>query len=116
MCREPGPYKGPHDLRGRGGGEFETESRYAVGNGPHAAAIADFDGDGLQDVAVVNAYSWDVSVLLGSDDGALGADCRNGAAGSRGARGRGRCGAGVNRGWPGRGGTPFPEPRWARTP
>jgi len=40
-----------------------------VGRFPSAAALADFDGDGIQDLAVANAGSGDVSILVGRCSG-----------------------------------------------
>jgi len=42
---------------------------YRVGEAPVAVAVGDFNGDGKPDVAVANANSGDVSVLLGRGDG-----------------------------------------------
>ncbi len=42
---------------------------YGVGSYPRFAVTEDFDGDGALDLAVVNEYSEDVSVLLGRGDG-----------------------------------------------
>jgi type II secretory pathway component GspD/PulD (secretin) len=52
---------------GRGGGgtsiQFPTTD-YAVGNGPVALVVADFNNDGLNDLAVVNENDNSVSILL----------------------------------------------------
>jgi len=56
-------------LLGRGDGTFQPESRYTVGDGPQAVAVADFNIDGKADLAVANIRSNDVSVLLGVGDG-----------------------------------------------
>ena len=42
---------------------------YAVGSGPYDMATADFNGDGYQDLAVVNDSVNTISVLLGNGDG-----------------------------------------------
>ena len=42
---------------------------YGVGSYPRFVVAEDFDGDGALDLAVVNEYSEDVSVLLGRGDG-----------------------------------------------
>jgi uncharacterized repeat protein (TIGR01451 family) len=49
--------------------EFATGVSYPVGTAPAAVAMADFNGDGKPDVAVVNSGSGDVSVLLNNGDG-----------------------------------------------
>lgn len=48
---------------------FPSEAEYPVGQGPGSVASADFDGDGIADLAVANAGSSSVSVLLGSGTG-----------------------------------------------
>jgi hypothetical protein len=45
---------------------------YAVGSGPHAVVVADFNGDGKADIATANQLSNDVSVLLNHGDGTFG--------------------------------------------
>src|SRR6202008_2051946 len=52
-------------LPGKPGGGFATATTYAAGSGPAAVAIAGLNGDGRKDLAVPNAQSADVSVLLG---------------------------------------------------
>jgi predicted NUDIX family NTP pyrophosphohydrolase len=54
-------------------GNFQPERRFVVGTGPSSVAVADFDGDGLQDVAVANFGSDNVSILLGNGFGVFGA-------------------------------------------
>src|SRR4051794_9216663 len=56
-------------LLGRGDGSFRTRVNYAVGNGPTAIAVGDFNRDGRQDLAVTNGFSGDVSVLIGRGNG-----------------------------------------------
>jgi hypothetical protein len=52
-------------LRQAGGGfAQDAGSPYAVGNGPSAAVAADFNGDGLADLAVTNFVGQSVTVLL----------------------------------------------------
>ena len=46
---------------------------YAVGSVPKALAIADFNGDGKPDMAVINESSGTVSILLGGGDGTFAA-------------------------------------------
>src|SRR6267143_785937 len=48
---------------------FAAPSNYAVGTQPQTVAVGDFRGIGVQDLAVVNAGSNTVSVLLGNGDG-----------------------------------------------
>src|SRR6516164_340033 len=42
---------------------------FDAGSGPQSVAVGDFNGDGKPDLAVVNSYSNNVSVLLGNGDG-----------------------------------------------
>ncbi|TMH06188.1 MAG: VCBS repeat-containing protein, partial [Betaproteobacteria bacterium] len=51
------------------GVSFPTTVIYPVGSFPRSLAIADFDGDGKADLAVVNETSQTVSILLGHGDG-----------------------------------------------
>jgi len=51
------------------GNGFATAVPYNVALFPFSAAVADFNGDGKADVAVANAHSNNVSVLLGNGDG-----------------------------------------------
>jgi hypothetical protein len=48
---------------------FNPAVNYAAGVRPHCVAVGDFDGDGNLDLAVANADSTDVSILLGNGDG-----------------------------------------------
>ncbi len=45
---------------------------FAVGSDPFSVAIGDLNGDGIPDLAVANAGSNSVSVLLGAGDGSFG--------------------------------------------
>ncbi len=45
---------------------------FAAGSRPYSLACADFNGDGKPDLAVANAISNDVSILLGNGDGTFG--------------------------------------------
>ncbi len=58
-------------LLGNGAGGFTaaTGSPFTVGSQPYAAAVADFNGDGYPDLAVVNTASNNVTVLLGNGSG-----------------------------------------------
>jgi hypothetical protein len=46
---------------------FALDVTYAAGASPSDVVIADFDGDGILDLAVVNSAAGSVSVLLGND-------------------------------------------------
>jgi hypothetical protein len=62
---------------GNGNGTFQnTLNTVRVGNNPVAAAVGDFNGggsqgDGIPDLAIANANSFDASVLLGNGDGSF---------------------------------------------
>jgi hypothetical protein len=56
-------------LLGNGDGSFQPHVDFAVGQTPVAVAAADFSGDGIQDLAVVNQGDTAVSILLGNGDG-----------------------------------------------
>ena len=62
-------------LLGNGAGGFTAASGspYAVGSAPYAVAVADFNGDGNADMAVANANSNNVTVLLGDGSGGFNA-------------------------------------------
>src|SRR5437016_1582424 len=49
--------------------QFSGPADYAVGTAPVAVAVGDFNGDGKQDLVVVNHGSGNVSILLGNGDG-----------------------------------------------
>ncbi len=53
-----------------------------VGLGPQSIAIADFNGDGFQDLAVANAGSNNVSIVLGHGDGTFSPQTAYGVGGS----------------------------------
>jgi hypothetical protein len=48
---------------------FQAMVNYPVGPSPSSVAVGDFNGDGILDLAVANAGSGNVSVLLGNGDG-----------------------------------------------
>ena len=52
---------------------FAPPVNYTVGSSPHSCALGDLNGDGKQDIAVVNNSSNNISVLLGVGDGTFGA-------------------------------------------
>ena len=54
---------------GNGDGTFLPQQVYAVGNGPQSIAVADFNGDGWLDLAVVDRNDRNVTILLGQGDG-----------------------------------------------
>src|SRR5216684_615045 len=61
---------------------FEEARNFGAGTGPLSVAVGDFNRDGLPDLAVANASSQDVSVLLGNGDGTF-QTARNFATGPR---------------------------------
>ena len=56
-------------LLGNGDGSFQAARSFVTGRWPLSIAVGDFNGDGLQDLAVANLGSVDISVLLGNGDG-----------------------------------------------
>jgi len=51
------------------GSQFKKPTLYAVGVEPHVVVAADFNNDGILDLATADATSQDVSILLGKGDG-----------------------------------------------
>ena len=66
-------------LLGNGSGGFleATGSPFATGTSPASMIAADFNGDGIQDLAVTNADTNDVTVLLGNASGGFAAASGN---------------------------------------
>src|SRR5208282_3636276 len=62
-------------------GGFQEPATYSVGNEPSAVALGDFNGDGILDMAVANATSNTISILLGNGDGTFTAAATLAAAG-----------------------------------
>ena len=60
---------GVYIFMGNGDGTFQPEVSYGAGAGANSVTGADFNGDGLLDLAVANFESSNVSVLLGQGDG-----------------------------------------------
>ncbi len=59
-------------LIGRGNGTFTpTSVSPQTGSVPYSVAIADFNGDGKEDLAVANAGSNTITILLGKGDGSF---------------------------------------------
>ena len=56
-------------LRNRGDGTFALPQPYLTGKDPTSVASADFNHDGIADLAVANAADSTVSILLGKTDG-----------------------------------------------
>jgi hypothetical protein len=62
--------EGVYVLRGAGDGGFLPSFQFiSTGRGPRGVAVGDFNGDGVPDLAVANALSTTVSVLLNRGDG-----------------------------------------------
>ena len=58
---------------------FIAPRAFAAGVAPFSVAVSDFNGDGIQDLAVANYSSNNVSVLLGRGDGTFQAAINFGA-------------------------------------
>ena len=54
-----------------GGLSFTDPVDYAAGRSPRSVAASDFRGIGIQDLAVANAGSNDLSIFLGNGDGSF---------------------------------------------
>jgi hypothetical protein len=54
---------------GTGGFTAATGSPFAAGTGPHSVVVGDFNGDGVEDLAMANYFTDNVTVLLGNGAG-----------------------------------------------
>jgi hypothetical protein len=61
----------PYFVTARTGDGLEEPVAYSAESSPSSIAVTDFNGDGQVDVAVSNAGSGNLSVLLGNSDGTL---------------------------------------------
>ncbi len=59
-------------LLGNGDGTFQPAVSYSTGSRPESVAVADFNGDGIPDLATADYSANEVSVLLGTGNGAFG--------------------------------------------
>src|SRR6266851_3011387 len=55
---------------GNGDGSFGAPRNFAVGDNPRAVVVEDFNGDGVQDLALIIGFG-EISVLLGNGDGSF---------------------------------------------
>ena len=58
-------------LIGKGDGTFNPAVNYPGGHAPRGIAIADFNNDGILDIAVANNDGNDVSIYIGNGDGSF---------------------------------------------
>src|SRR4029078_5658346 len=56
-------------LLGRGDGTFDSAVNFPAGAGPATVSVADFNGDGGPDLAIVNRFDDTVALLLGDGGG-----------------------------------------------
>jgi hypothetical protein len=56
-------------LLGKGDGTFQAAVNYPTGLNPAGVAVADFNGDGILDLAVTNTFSANLGIYLGKGDG-----------------------------------------------
>src|SRR5262249_11905738 len=59
-------------LLGNGDGSFQAAGSFPAGPYPLSVTVADFNGDGIPDLAVANLSNATVSVLLGQGNGSFG--------------------------------------------
>lgn len=64
MLEEYGTVSGPVLLQGNGDGAFDRIGEFYVGATSHAAVVADFNGDGMTDIAVLNDDDFAVANLI----------------------------------------------------
>ncbi len=64
MLEEYGNVTGPVLLQGNGDGTFNRVGQFYVGATSHAAVAADFNGDGMTDIAVLNNDDFGVATLV----------------------------------------------------
>ena len=69
-------------LLGNGDGTFTTASSPITGPGPTAIAVGDFNGDGIEDLAVASGSSNSLTILIGNGDGTFTASNLSPQAGS----------------------------------
>ena len=69
-------------MLGFGDGSFQAAVDHGVGSNPVAAAVGDFNNDGIADIVVANEGSADVTVLLGNGDGTFEAGLNSNAGNS----------------------------------
>jgi hypothetical protein len=58
-------------LLGKGDGTFQPPVQYTVGTYPAQTVMADFNGDGKEDLAVISSASANFSILLGKGNGSF---------------------------------------------
>jgi len=56
-------------LLGNGDGTFQSMVNYKAGRYPQSVVVADFNGDGILDLSIINWGEGDLSVLLGNANG-----------------------------------------------
>ena len=56
-------------LLGNGNGTFQAKQPFDTGSGPASVAVADFNGDGKNDLVTANGERNTASVLLGNGNG-----------------------------------------------
>ena len=72
VANQGGPLQPPSSLSillGNGDGTFQAAQSYTVGSRIRAMVAADFNGDGIPDLAVANNAAGTVSIVLGNGDG-----------------------------------------------